>query len=147
MLPFILGGAAVLLVGGYILDEVETASRQKHRKKLEKQKKTYKESLYKKEESYAYHKQKTLFHQIKHEQTVLKKERCQLYGMRNKVSAATEQYRMLQKEIDHLSYLIEMKQKDADKVKLMMAQAPFKGSIKMVPKSHVNEPKILCNDI
>ncbi|GEM_PF-5992109 len=117
MLPFLIAGAALLLVGGAVLEERESSAKRRSTQKLTKQKKSYEQMLHRQYHKSQKSKSHILFRQIKNEQTKLKAERRKLYGILNSLKRGSQPYRNLEEKIGYLSQLIEGKQRDADRVR------------------------------
>ena len=117
MLPWIIGGA-VVLVASAIASGREAEAENHYRNKLEKQYKKYADDLQRIEKNNRLEKQKKLFRQIKKEQQLLKEQRRQMIALRNSVRYGSKEWNMFNDRAKHLKYLIEQKQADADRVRL-----------------------------
>jgi uncharacterized protein HemX len=116
MLPYIIGGVLVAAVG-VALGEKEEKHKKKRKKQLRKQADTYTAALQQRQKKNRYNKEKILFGRIKEEQASLKAERRRLYRARNHLARGSRGYAEISARIDRTTFLIEQKQKDADKIK------------------------------
>lgn len=117
MLPLIIGGVVVAVVGS-ILNESQKKSKQKYKKKLQKKHQDYSSQFQKKVSQNNLQKQSILFEQIKREQSKLKKERRHLAAIRNSLQRGTDMHQKIIKQINVLTAKIEQKQQDADRIRI-----------------------------
>ena len=116
MLPWIIGAVVVAAVSS-TLSKREEQEKLHNKRNLENQYDLYSANFQEKSTHNYRKKQKILFYQIKNEQSKLKKERQYLYGLLNNVKKGNKEYRIIKNQISELSFLIEKKQSDANRVK------------------------------
>ena len=116
MLPWIIGGIIGVTIT-LILSDSEEEKKEFYSKKLKREHDTYGITIEKKVYKNEQKKRKILFNQIKDEQSRLKKERRKLYSMMNNMERNSIAHKKLQHQINHLGFLINKKQQDADRVK------------------------------